>query len=788
MAEKQLRLDIPMLLPEVDDEQDQCVVRLRELLEGNRGIARVHIRRDGGQAALCLHYQPNLVSLDRVHRLAEDAGAEISRKFRHTTVRVRGMDCADCASSLEHILGRLPGMVNVSVNYAAEKMRLEFDTSQLSLNDISDRVGRLGYTFESPPASEPWVGRRWRLVLSLVSGVFLVLGLLAQFAFGFPPAALALFIAAYVTGGFDATRHGLAAAVHLQFDIDFLMVVAAVGAAIIGHWAEGAFLLFLFSLGHALEHDAMGRARRSIQALGELMPRTARVRREGVEAEISVEDLLRGDQVLIRPGERVPVDGDVLEGDSTVDQSPVTGESQPVERRPGDGVFAGSINGQAALLVTVTKLASDSTLSRVIQMVEEAQTQKSPTQRLTERFSRTYVPVVLAAVVITIVAPPALGWLSLKEAFLRAMTLLVAASPCALAISTPAAVLSGVATAARGGILIKGGVHLEHLGQVTAVAFDKTGTLTLGQPAVTDVIPFTGQDTAGVLAMAAAVERHLTHPLAQAIVDSAQADGIAIPSAAAVKTIGGLGVQALVDGQPVLLGNEQLFRAQGVNLTEGAGERLRELESEGKTVVLVARNEEALGLLGLADTIRPEAKRVMAELQAAGIGHRVMLTGDHQRVAQAVAEQLGITDIRAELLPEEKVEAVRQLALEHAAVAMVGDGVNDAPAMAQATVGIAMGGAGTDVALETADVALMADELKNLPVALSLGRRARRIIRQNLVIALAVIGFLVPSALLGWASIGPAIVLHEGSTLLVVINALRLLKAKPLGVRDLSEA
>jgi len=780
VPEDHLRLDIPVLLPEVEDERDQCVARLREFLEANRGIERVHVERDDGRATLCLHYEPNLVSLDRVRRLAEEAGAEISRQFRHKTVFVRGMDCADCAASLEHILGRMPGMVNVSISYAAEKMRLEFDTSELTLDDISGRVDRMGYTFEAEPEPASWLTRHGPLALSLTAGIMLGIGLLSQFVFGFSPiVALVFYLLAYLAGGLDATRHGLAAAYHLRFDIDFLMVVAALGAALIGRWAEGAFLLFLFSLGHALEHDAMGRARRNIQALAELMPRKARVRRNGTEVERPVEDLLRGDRVVVRPGERIPVDGQILEGESAVDQGSITGESLPVDRGPGDSVFAGSINGQAVLAVEVTKLAHDSTLSRVVQMVEEAQTQKSPTQRLTERFSRVYVPIVLTVVGLTVAVPPLMGWLPFDESFLRAMTLLVAASPCALAISTPAAVLSGVARAAHTGVLIKGGVHLEHLGQVSAVAFDKTGTLTQGRPVVTEVVPMQGWDEVALLALAAAVEVNLTHPLARAIADRAESESIDFPPAAAVEMLGGRGVLATVGGAAVLVGNRELVEARDVEIPQAASEQIERLQSEGKTVVLVAHRHILAGLLALSDPPRPEAERVLARMRANGITDQVMLTGDNARVAKAVADQLGILDVRSELLPEDKVEAVRRLEQKYVAVAMVGDGVNDAPAMATATVGIAMGGAGTDVALESADVVLMADDLDKLPMALALGRQARRIIRQNVVIALGVIALLIPSALLGWATIGPAIVFHEGSTLVVVANGLRLLRFSP---------
>jgi Cd2+/Zn2+-exporting ATPase len=777
MADNRLRLEIPVLLPQVDDERDQCVQRLKETLAGRRGIDRVHVEREDGQAVLCLHYAPDLTTLDQVRRLAHQAGAQIDRQFHHKTIHVGGMDCADCAASLEHILGRMPGMVNISVSYPAEKMRLEFDASQLSLPEISQRVTWMGYSFDAPPGPESWLSRHWQLVLSLIAGLMLGAGYVGQHVFGLPPSiALVFYLLAYLAGGVETSRHGLAAAFHLRFDVDFLMVVAALGAAVLGRWPEGAFLLFLFSLGHALEHDAMGRARRNIQALGELIPRTARIRRDGSELERPVDELLRGDVVVVRPGERVPVDGEVIEGESAVDQSPVTGESQPVDRHPGDAVFAGSINGQAALVVEVTKLANDSTLSRVVKMVEEAQTQKSPTQRLTERFSRVYVPAVLTAVGLTTLVPPMAGWLPLNDSFLRAMTLLVAASPCALAISTPAAVLSGVARAARIGILIKGGVHLEHLGQVSAVAFDKTGTLTLGRPVVSELHPLEGTGREHLLALAAAVEGNLTHPLARAVVEAADAAGVDVPTASAVEAVGGRGVRGSLDGKQVFLGNPGLFEQHGIKLPEMALSIVERMESEGKSVVLVSYDQAVVGLLAMIDQPRPEARQVMAQLQGLGVTRRVMLTGDHTRVADAVAHQLGMTEVRADLLPEDKVAAVRHLAQLHETVAMVGDGVNDAPAMAQATVGIAMGGAGTDVALESADVALMADDLTKLPAALALGRQARRIIQQNVAIALGVIAVLIPSAVLGWASIGPAIVFHEGSTLLVVANALRLLR------------
>lgn len=777
MTDHRLRLDLPVLLPEVDDERDQCVERLQEALAHQRGIDRAHIDREEGQAVLCLHYEPNLVPLERVRRMAEDAGADISRRFKHETFHVRGMDCGDCAASLEHILGRKPGMVNVQVSYAAERMRVEFDASQLSLAEIGSSIEHMGYEFERTPKPRAWLERNWQLVLSLVSGASLLGGFLGQVVLGFPFAvSLALYLVAYAAGGLDTTRHGIAAARHLRFDIDFLMIVAAAGAAVLGRWAEGAFLLFLFSLGHALEHHAMDRARRSIRALGELVPRSARVRREGREFDLPVDALVRGDLVIVRPGERLPVDGQIRQGRSAVDQSSITGESMPVDVGPGDDVFAGSVNGEAALEVDVTRLAQDSTLSRVMKLVEQAQTQKSRSQRFTERFSRVFVPVVLGAVALAATLPPLAGWLTWSEAFLRAITLLVAASPCALAISTPSAVLSGIARAARSGVLIKGGLYLEDLGDLDTLAFDKTGTLTAGHPAVTDVVPMGDFEATDVLAAAAAVEAHSTHPLAQAVLAFAQSQGVVPGDVQGVVSVGGRGARGRLNGELIRLGNLRLFEDDGVKVPAGAVGRMAELEDEGKTATLVGRGGQILGIIALADQPRPEAAETMKRLKAAGIRRLVMVTGDNLRVANAVGADLGLTEIHAGLLPEDKVRTLRALAEGRGAVGMVGDGVNDAPAMASARIGIAMGGAGTDVALETSDVALMADDLSQLPFAVALGRAARRTIRQNLGVAMATIALLVPAALSGLATIGPAIVFHEGSTLLVVANALRLLR------------
>jgi Cd2+/Zn2+-exporting ATPase len=774
-TEEILELEIPLLLPEVEDAADQCVERLQEWLLSIAGIRDSHIKRDDGDAVLCLHYDPNLLSLDRVQRLARQAGAAISERYRHSTLRMVGMDCADCAASLEHILKRAPGMLNVNVNYAAEKMRVEYDSAVMAQDDIVKRVRAMGYDVEFK-VERSWWRRHSDLALSLAAGIFLAAGFLGETVFGLShPAAIILYGLAYLSAGFDVARHGLSAALHLRFDVDVLMILAAIGAAALGSWAEGAFLLFLFSLGHALERAAMDRARHAIQALGQIAPKTASVRREGVERQIPVDDLLRGDTVIVRPGERFPADGRLVRGRSEVDQSAITGESIPVDRDVGQGVFAGSVNGSGAVEIEVSRLSTDSTLARVIQMVEEAQTQKSPTERVVERFQAWFVPAVLSAVVLMAVLPPVLGLMTARQAVIRAISLLVAASPCALAMATPSVVLSGIAQGARNGVLIKGGVHLESLGRVKAIAFDKTGTLTLGRPHVTDVVPLRGNTAQRVLRIAASAESRSSHPLAEAVVRHANEMDVAFRSAEVLLSSSGMGVEGEVEGTRVRVGSERFFIRRQVQLPTEIHLALERLEREGKTTMIIQADDVFIGVIALADEPRPEAKASIASLAAIGLRSLIMLTGDHQTVAEAVARTVGVTQVESGLMPEDKVRAVRDLRQRFGEVAMVGDGINDAPAMAASSVGIAMGGAGTDVALETADVALMADDLLALPYAFSLGRRARGIIQQNLAIAVGVIGSLIVGSVTGAVGMGLAIIAHESSTLVVVLNALRLL-------------
>jgi Cd2+/Zn2+-exporting ATPase len=769
MAEK-LKLDLSLVLPDVADERDACVGRLTRLLQAE-GLEKVHLAREDGSARLCLHYDPQRFSVSRVRELAQAAGAKLSNHYRHESLRIDGMDCPTCAIVIEHALQRMNGVLEASVSYAAERLRLEFDSEKIERTVIVQRIEALGYDVLDDGRKVGWFTEHQELIFSGVAGLLLLTGWLAGLAEVPHGITLGLLLGAYATGGFYTLRDTLQSLKSRRFDIDTLMIVAAAGAAALGAWEEGALLLFLFSLGHALEHMAMDRARKAIEALAELAPKTALVQRDSLEIEVRVDELQRGDHVIVKPGQRIPADGQVVSGSSAVDQAPVTGESMPVDKQQGDKVFAATVNGEGVLVLEVTRLARESTLARMVEMVAEAQTHKSPTQQFTDRFERVFVPAVLVGVSLLIVLPPLFGF-PFAESFYRAMAVLVAASPCALAIATPSAVLSGIARAARGGVLIKGGAHLENLGVLTAIAFDKTGTLTMGKPKVTDVIAISGTEEE-LLSIAAAVESRSAHPLAEAVVTEARRRGLIWNNVEETEAVIGKGIRAQLDGKKVAIGNTQLFESE--TIPEVVQQQTKQVQDEGKTIMLIQMDGKFLGVLGLADTPRKGVKQVLDQLRQIGIRKTIMLTGDNERVGRAIGDAVGLDEVKAGLLPENKVQAIHELEQRYGQVAMVGDGVNDAPAMARATVGIAMGGAGTDVALETADVALMADDLSKLPFAVALSRASKRIIRQNLWISMGMVVLLIPATLFGWAGIGPAVLAHEGSTLVVVLNALRLL-------------
>ncbi len=635
-------------------------------------------------------------------------------------------------------------------------------------------------------------GGNLELMFSLGSGVLLLAGWIVGRSLGEDALVVhVLYAAACLAGAWFTVREAIENLRNRRLQIDTLMLVAAAGAIALGHWGEAGLLLFLFSLGHALENYAMGRARRAIEALAQLRPETALVRRGQELVETQVESLQVGDIVVVKPDERIAADGFVVIGDTSIDQSAITGESVPVDKRPvadivaaranpdavgaEHRVFAGTLNRAHVVEIEVSRRADQSTLSRVVEMVKSAENQKSPTQLFTDRFQRYFVPAVLVLAFLLLFA-----WVVIDEpfsaSFYRAMAVLVAASPCALAISTPSAVLSGVARAARAGVLIKGGAPLERLGVLHALAFDKTGTLTEGQPRVTDVLAAENINEETLLGVAVAVERLSDHPLAAAVVrdGSERLGGTALPVAINLQSLTGKGLRAEVDGQVVHIGKRALFtEIDTAGLPPDLDARMLSLESEGRTTFAVKHGDRYLGAIGLMDTPRAAATSVIVQLRALGIRQMIMLSGDNQQVADAVAKSVGIDRALGNLMPEDKVTTIRELQAA-GDVAMIGDGVNDAPALAMASVGIAMGAAGSDVALETADVALMGDDLSKLPFVIGLSRQTRRIIRQNLWASLGMVVILIPATIFG-LKMGVAVLFHEGSTLLVVANALRLL-------------
>ena len=616
-----------------------------------------------------------------------------------------------------------------------------------------------------------WERQAWlapRLVALCLAAI--ILSLLGERVNASEPFILMLNLVSYLAGGFFGVKTALESLRQGEIDVDLLMVLAALGAAFIGEWREGAVLLFLFSLSNVLQDYAIGRSRRAISGLFDLYPDEATVRRGDRTTRVNLSEIVIGDIVLIEPGERIPVDGTVVAGDSAVDESPITGESLPVDKVVGDNVYAGTLNKQGILDVRALHAAEQTTLSRIIRLVEEAQESKAPTQRFLDRFEQTYAKAIIFGILMLIVIPPALGVTDFESNFYRAMVLMTVASPCALVISVPSAFISAIASAARSGLLFKGGASLEQLADVKVVAFDKTGTLTVGQPKVTDIVLSPPHTTNELIRTAASVEARSEHPLAKAIVDHAQYAGVELLPPEGFEAIPGQGVRARLEGKAVRIGRITQLRDKAP-LPEKLAREQSELEAAGKTVVAVLREDEWLGLIALADEERSESAPLVKSLAERGIV-TVMLTGDNSRVARSIANKLGINRVYAELLPDQKAQIVRDLQKDYGSVAMVGDGINDAPALAAADVGIAMGGGGSDVALETADVVLMGDRIERLIDAIQLAKRAKQVVWQNVIFSLAVIILLVAGVVAVALPLPLGVLGHEGSTVIVVVNGL----------------
>ncbi len=721
------------------------------------------------------------------------AACTVCELHAESTFKIEGMDCREEVAILERRFKNLIGLEDFSADLMGQRLHVKYDAAKLSAATIADAVADTGMRAWLDH-EEPLVGKdheiKLRQALVWISGATLTIGMALQWtgAASGPVsgparaghylfvAVRALFVVSLAAGVAATARKAWTAVRVGALDINVLMIVAAAGAALLGDWAEAATVVFLFGLAQALEARTLDRARNAIRALMDLTPADALLRDAAGERRVAVDDVAIGAVIVIRPGDKIPLDGTVLAGQSAVNQAPVTGESLPAEKAPGDGVFAGTINGRGALEVTVTRLRRDTTLARIIHLVERAQAQRAPSQTLVERFARVYTPAVLALAAAVAVLPPLVlhaGW----ETWLyRALVLLVVSCPCALVISTPVSIVAALAGAARKGVLIKGGVHLEHTSRVRCVAFDKTGTLTLGTPQVVDVVALNGADAASIIGLAAAVEQRSTHPIAQAILDHAAAAGIVALPADAVTALPGKGAEGRVAGARVLLGNHRLFEEQGL-CSPAFHDQLAGMEAQGRTAVLVARDGVTVGIIAVADRPRKSGKGAVDLLRAQGIERIVMLTGDSHGTARAIAAELGVDECRAELLPEDKVAAIEELRRVYGSVAMVGDGVNDAPALASADVGIAMGVAGSDAALETADIALMADELLRIPYTLRLSRATVRNIRINLAISVVLKGAFVLAAVGGVATLWMAVLADTGASIIVIANALRLLRA-----------
>ncbi|MBK8905964.1 MAG: cadmium-translocating P-type ATPase [Anaerolineaceae bacterium] len=787
------------------EPEESCADLINEAISNQEGIVQVSLHPKDGR--LEIDYDPSRVSEPAVEKVAQQVSPILQERWQTCTMRLGrqgGRACESCAIGLERQLGQLPGVKRATASFMGGALSVTYNNQLISPDEITLHVQKMGVpvapsaaevTAREPEPAAPATGlkRAWdwlmdgriEPIFTAITLVTMIGGLVAEQQEA-AVAATVLFVIAYITGGVFGLQGGLESLRNRTIDVDLLMILAAVGAAIVGEPFEGAMLLFLFSLSNVLQDYAMDRTRNAIKALMELRPAQALVRRSDNTYLLPIEKVVVSDRILVKPGERLPLDGVVVDGRSSIDQSSITGESMPVSKTVGDAVFAGTINKNGSLEIRVTRLAKDSTLAKLIQMVEEAQSEKAETQRFIDTAEQYYAMGVIVLTALVAVVPVLFWQEAFGQAFYRAMTVMVAASPCAIVISTPATVLSAIGNGARRGILFKGGVYVENAAAIKVMAFDKTGTLTLGEPQVTDIISLNETiDENELLTLAAAVETKSEHPLAQATVKTAQARGLSWPDAVDFQATTGQGVAAHVAERHLLIGNGRFLRSyQPTNLAIAETE-LDRLQKQGKTSVLVAEVDDAagtavlLGILAYADVIRPDAPDVVRALHAVGVQHVVMLTGDNDAVARQIAQQVGVDAYFADLLPEDKVTAVKKVRQQYGPVAMVGDGVNDAPALATADIGIAMGAAGTDVALETADIVLMSDDLKNLPYVIGLSRKTRQTLLQNLGFAIFMILLMLGTIFFSGLALPAAVVGHEGGTVLVSLNGLRMLGYKP---------
>ncbi len=697
--------------------------------------------------------------------------------------RLQGLSCTNCAAKFEKNIRNIHTVEDVQLNFGASKLTVhgEATIEQLENAGAFDGIKVVPEKQRVQEKKDPFWKKRENQT-TFISALLLLLGYFFSMVYGEESTQTILtFGLSILIGGYSLIKVGLVNLTKLQFDMKTLMTIAVIGAAVIGEWGEGAVVVFLFAISEALESYSMDKARQSIRTLMDIAPNTAIIKRGKNEYEIAVEDIQIGDVMILKPGQKVAMDGEVIQGQSSINQASITGESVPVLKMIGDEVFAGTLNEEGSLEVRVTKRVEDTTISKIIHLVEEAQAEKAPSQQFVDKFAKYYTPSILLISFLVALFPPLFLGGEWNEWIYRGLAVLVVGCPCALVISTPVAIVTAIGNAARNGVLIKGGIHLEETGRLKVVAFDKTGTLTKGTPEVTSVVSLSEMNNLEILQVSASIEKFSQHPLASAILKEAKKEKIDLLPVDDFQSITGKGAKATIGDQVIYIGSPNLFR-ETMSLSSSIEEQVKELQLDGKTVMLLGTEYEVKGFIAVADQVRDSSFNVIKKLYKLGIQKTIMLTGDNQSTGNAIGKQLELTDVRAELMPEDKLSVIKSLKEDHGKVAMIGDGVNDAPALASATVGIAMGGAGTDTALETADIALMADDLEKLPYTIALSRKTLNIIFQNVAFALGLKVLALLLIIPGWLTLWMAIFADMGATLIVVLNSLRLIRTKYLFV------
>lgn len=705
----------------------------------------------------------------------------MSEKMTEKTYRIEGLSCTNCAGKFEKNVKQLPGVTSATVNFGASKISVEGQTTIEELEEAGAFENLIirddQENDEQVRSKESFIKRNIALIISLG---FILVAVISQLSLGEDHLLTkALYILAIIIGGFDLFKEGFSDLIKLDFSMESLMTIAIIGAAFIGEWAEGSIVVILFAISEALERFSMDKARQSIRSLMDIAPKEALIRRNNVEQLVSVDKIDIDDIMIIKPGQKIAMDGLVINGHSSVNQAAITGESVPVEKQLDDEVFSGTLNEEGVLEVKVTKKVTDTTIAKIIHLVEEAQGERAPAQAFVDKFAKYYTPFIIIMALLIVVVPPLFFGGDWNKWLYQGLSILVVGCPCSLVISTPVSIVSAIGNAAKNGVLVKGGVYLEEIGHLRAIAFDKTGTLTKGKPVVTDFIATSSETDINYLSIISSLESLSQHPLASAILNEADKTNVDYKSIQIedFQSITGKGLTGIHQNIRYYIGSPKLFSASVIEET-AVKVQYRQFQEQGKTAMYFGTDEQILGVIAVADEVRDSSAAVISELHKLSIEHTIMLTGDNTKTAESIGKQLGVTEIKGDLMPQEKLDSIKALRTTYNKVAMVGDGINDAPALAASTVGIAMGGAGTDTALETADVALMGDDLQKLPFIVRLSRQTLKVIKQNITFSLGIKLLALLLVIPGWLTLWIAIVADMGATLLVTLNGLRLMKVK----------